>query len=128
LLKANKQSVRDYASTKYAKHFSKVVIIFLYKDLSVSSSSLSSTFTIFCFSIITYGNTIHSVETRNVEAVEYFLLPYKVSRFRICFHLQFLSSKCFRFHKNLTASASTSLPMFYEKCFRFGSSKNVKCF
>jgi len=49
---------------------------------------------------------------RYVDAVEYFLLPlpgaYKVSRFQVCLRFQFLSSKCFRFHKNLTAS--TSLP------------------
>jgi len=55
-----------------------------------------------------------SVYIRDVEAVEYFLLPlpapYKVSRFRICFRFQLLSSKCFRFRKNLTASAFTSLP------------------
>jgi len=48
-----------------------------------------------------------------VEAVEYFLLPlpapYKVSRFRVCFRFQLFSSKCFRFHKRLTAFASTSL-------------------
>jgi len=55
-----------------------------------------------------------------VEAVEYFLLPfsapYKVSLFRVCFRFQLLSSKCFRFHKKLTAStASVSLFMFYEK-------------
>jgi len=41
------------------------------------------------------------VQTRDVEAVEYFLLPfparYKVSRFRVCFYFQLLSSKCFRF-------------------------------
>jgi len=54
------------------------------------------------------------VDSRDVEAVEYFLLrlpaPYKVNRFRVCFQL--LSSKCFRFNKNLivpTASASTFL-------------------
>jgi len=45
-----------------------------------------------------------------VEAVEFILLPlsapYKVSRFRVCFRFQLLSSKRFRFHKNLTASAS----------------------
>jgi len=27
--------------------------------------------------------------------------------FRVCFRFQFLSSKCFRFYKNLTASASS---------------------
>jgi len=49
---------------------------------------------------------------RDVETVEYFLLPasYKVSRFRVCDRFQLLSSKCFPFHKNLTASAFTSLP------------------
>jgi len=45
-----------------------------------------------------------------VKAVEFFLLPlpapHKVSRFWVCFCFQFLSSKCFRFHKNLTASTS----------------------
>jgi len=54
--------------------------------------------------------------TRDVEAVEYFLLPlpasYKISRFRVCFRFQLLFSKCFRFHKNLTASTSSF-------CFRF---------
>jgi len=48
-----------------------------------------------------------------------FLLPlpalYKVSRFRVCFRFQLLSSKCLRFHKNLTASTSLT----HEKCFRF---------
>jgi len=39
------------------------------------------------------------VQTRDVEAVGYFF----------CFRFQLLSSKCFRFHKNLTVSASTSL-------------------
>ena len=42
------------------------------------------------------------------------LLPAldRISRFRVCFRFQSLSSKCFRFHKKLTAStasASTSL-------------------
>jgi len=49
------------------------------------------------------------VAALDVEAVEYFLLllpgPYKVSPFRICFRFQLLSSKCFRFHKNLTVSS-----------------------
>jgi len=48
-----------------------------------------------------------NVKHRDVEAVEYFLLPlpapYKVSRFEVCFRFQILSSKCFRFHTNLTA-------------------------
>jgi len=42
--------------------------------------------------------------------------PYKVSRFRVCFRFQLLSSKCFRFHKNLTAftaSASSFLACVY---------------
>ena len=38
-----------------------------------------------------------------------FLLPIpasdRISRFQVRFRFQFLSSKCFRFHKNLTASA-----------------------
>jgi len=62
------------------------------------------------------------VLVRDVEAVEYFLLllptPYKVSRFRVCFHFQFLSSKCFRFHipapsfmKNASASSSSKSQM-----------------
>jgi len=50
------------------------------------------------------------ISSRDVEAVKYFLLPIpapcKVRRFRVCFRFQLLSSKCFRFHKNLTASAS----------------------
>ena len=32
--------------------------------------------------------------------------PAKIIRFRIRFHFQSFSSKCFRFHKNLTASTS----------------------
>jgi len=43
-----------------------------------------------------------------VEAVEYF-----------SFHFRLLSSKCFRFHKNFTVSASTSLPHVFFKCFYF---------
>ena len=35
--------------------------------------------------------------------------PFQHFRFRVCFRFQPLSSKCFRFHKKLTASASTSL-------------------
>ena len=37
--------------------------------------------------------------------------PDRASRFRVCLRFQSFSSKCFcfRFHKNLTASASTSL-------------------
>jgi len=58
--------------------------------------------------------------TKDVEAVEYFLLqlpaPYKVSRFRVCFRFQLLSSKCFCLHKNLTAStASAFLPHVLRK-------------
>jgi len=61
---------------------------------------------------------------RDVEAVEYFLLPLpapnKVSCFRVYFRYQLLSSKCFRFHTNLTAvPLPHSFPMFYGKCFRF---------
>jgi len=50
------------------------------------------------------------IATRDVEEVEYFLLPhptlYKACHFRVCFRFQLLSSKCFHFHKNLTASTS----------------------
>ena len=35
--------------------------------------------------------------------------PFQHFRFRVCFSFQPLSSKCFRFHKKLTSSASTSL-------------------
>jgi len=67
-----------------------------------------------------------------VETVEYFLLPlpapYKVSRFRVCFRFQLLTSKCFRFHKNLTASASTSLPHVLWKMHPIPAPQNVKCF
>jgi len=35
--------------------------------------------------------------------------PQKVKCFRVRFRFQLLSLMCFRFHKNLTASASTSL-------------------
>jgi len=52
---------------------------------------------------------IACIEIRNVEAVEYFLLPlpapYNVSRFRVCFHFQPLSSKCFRFYRNTASTA-----------------------
>jgi len=48
-------------------------------------------------------------KARDVEAVEYFLLPLpapsKVSHFRVCFRFQLLSSNCIRFHKNLIASS-----------------------
>jgi len=37
--------------------------------------------------------------------------PHKVSRFRVCFRFYLLSSKCFRFHKNITA--------FHRLSFRF---------
>jgi len=60
------------------------------------------------------------VLVRDVEAIEYFLLPlptpYKVSHFRVCFQL--LSSKCFHFHipapsliKNASASSSSKSQM-----------------
>jgi len=69
---------------------------------------------------------------KDVGAVEYFLLtlpaPYKVSRFRVCFRFQILSSKCFRFHKNLTASASTSLPHVLWKMLPLLAPQKVKCF
>jgi len=68
------------------------------------------------------------VQNRDVEAVEHFLLPlpapYKVSRFRVCFRFQLLSSKCFCFHKNLTAS--TSQPNVLWKALP--TSQKVKCF
>jgi len=78
----------------------------------------------FCFRKKSYNvtkrNSERLYEIRDVEAVEYFLLPlpaqYQVSRFRVYFRFQFLSSKCFRFHKSLTAYPCR---MFYEKCFRF---------
>jgi len=70
------------------------------------------------------------LENRNMEAVEYFLLPlpasYKVSRFRVCFRFKLLSSKCIRFHKNLTAS--TSLPHVLWKMLWLLTHQKVKCF
>jgi len=73
---------------------------------------------------------LKDVETRYAEAVEYFLLslpaPYKVSCFRVCFCFQILSSKCFCFHKNLTTSASTSLPYVLWKMLQ--APQKVKCF
>jgi len=74
-----------------------------------------------------------------VEAVEQFLLPlpapYKVySRFRVCFHFQLLSLKCFRFRfqKNLTASTASAssfrfhipVPYFKKNAPAFDSSKS----
>jgi len=72
------------------------------------------------------------VETKDVEAVEYFLLPltapYKVNRFRVCFSFQLLSSNCFRFHKNLTTSTASSFhilaPCFMKNASASGSSKS----
>jgi len=47
----------------------------------------------------------------------------KVNRFRVCFCFQLLSSKCFRFQKNLTAS--TSLPhVWWKYASASGSSKS----
>jgi len=67
----------------------------------------------------------------DVEAVEYFLLPlpapYKVSRFRVCFRFQLLSSKCFRLHKNFTASSfrfHAPAPYFVKDASASGSSKS----
>jgi len=58
------------------------------------------------------------VDIRDVEAVEYYFLPfsdpYKVIPFRVCFCFQLLSSKCFRF-QHLSS-----------KCFRFF--KNLTAF
>jgi len=75
------------------------------------------------------------IQTKDVEAVEYFLLPLsapnKVSRFRVCFLFQLLSSKCFRFHKNLTAStvsASISLLHVLWKMLPLPAPQKVKCF
>jgi len=72
-----------------------------------------------------------------VEAVERFLLslpaPYKDSCFTVCFRFQLLSLKCFRFHKNLTASTasasssaftSLSVPCFIKNVSAFGFSKS----
>jgi len=59
------------------------------------------------------------------------LLPaaYKVSRFRVCFLFKPLFSKCFRFHKNLTAStASASLPHVLWKTLPLPSPQKIKCF
>ena len=47
--------------------------------------------------------------------------PFQRFRFRVHFRFQPLSSKCFRFHKKLTASASTSL-VTIDKFFTFYSS------
>jgi len=63
-------------------------------------------------------------QIRDVEAIEYFLLSlpaqYKVSRFRICFRFQRLSSKCFRFHRFcFQFPLPHPCPIFYEKCFHF---------
>jgi len=58
----------------------------------------------------------HYIERLNndVEAVEYFLLPL-------------LSTKCFRFHKNLTASASLSSHVLW-KMLPLPAAQKVKCF
>jgi len=83
----------------------------------------------FCIST-TKPKIVHTVVARDVEAMEYFLLPlpapYKVSRFWVCFHFQFLSSKCFSFHKNLTAS--TSLLHVLWKMLPLSASQKVKLF
>jgi len=72
-------------------------------------------------------------QIRDVEAVEYFCFRFQlriscllrqVSRFPVCFRFQLLSSKCFRFHKNLTASAS--LPHVLWKMLP--APQKVKCF
>jgi len=66
-----------------------------------------------------------------VEAVEYFFASasssYKVSRFRVCFRFQLLSSKCFRFHKKLTASSfrfHIPAPCFMKSASASSSSKS----
>jgi len=52
------------------------------------------------------------IKIRDVEAVEYFLLPLpapdKVGRFRVHFRFPIILSKRFRFLQNFTASASAS--------------------
>jgi len=54
---------------------------------------------------------------------------YKVSRFQVCFCFQLLSSKCFRFHKNVTASiASTFLPHVLWKMLPLPVPQKVKSF
>jgi len=67
---------------------------------------------LFLLTVCCYSNVVDSKlpSTRDVEAVEYFLLPTlnKVSHFRVCFRFQ-LSSKCF--HKNLTAYVSSKSQM-----------------
>ena len=61
--------------------------------------------------------TRDSMQIRDVEAVKFLMLPLpatdRISRFRVRFRFQSLSSKCFRFHKNLTASTASA------SCFRF---------
>jgi len=72
---------------------------------------------------------IFSIYSRDVEAVEYFLFPlpapYKLSRFRVCFRFQLLSSKCFRFYKNLNASIfQIHAPCCIKNVSASGSSKS----
>jgi len=66
-----------------------------------------------------------------VEKVKYFLLPlpapHKVSHFWVYFRFQLLSSKCFRFYKNLTAFTASayhiSAPCFIKSISTSGSLK-----
>jgi len=74
-----------------------------------------------------------TLRIRDVKAVEYFLFPlsapYKVTCFRVCVRFQLLSSKCFRFHKNSTASsASTSLHHVLWKMLSLPDPQKFKCF
>jgi len=73
------------------------------------------------------------VLARDVEAVEYFLLPlpasYKISRFRVCFHFHLLSSKCFcfRFYKNLNATTASASNFYIPSpCFMKNASASSK--
>jgi len=71
-----------------------------------------------------------SIYIKDVEAVEFFLLPlpapYNISRFRVCFHFQPLSSKCFRFHKKFNSFHRFRFHI-PAPCFMKNASQKVKC-
>jgi len=63
--------------------------------------------TAFLFGKMSFIVAGFSLQSRDVEAVEYFLLPLPAP-YKVYFRFELLSSKCFHFQKNLTAF--TSLP------------------
>ena len=57
-----------------------------------------------------------------------FLLPLpapdRISRFQVCFRFQSLSSKCFHFHKNLTASTASASSFCFHNPAQYETAKS----